>query len=76
VILGERTYGKGTAQTVLAGFSEPGAHYATVATFALPDGAPVQGRGIHPDVAMAPESSREAIFHAASTLPSTSLEVL
>ena len=59
VVVGERTYGKGTAQKLLPGFAEPQACYATVATFALPNGAPVEGRGIRPDVAIAPVSSTE-----------------
>ena len=50
VVVGERTYGKGSAQAVLPGDAGPGARYATVATFTLPDGEPVEGRGVLPDV--------------------------
>ena len=46
----ERTHGKGSAQQLLPGFAEPGAHYATVATVVLPDGQPIEGRGVHPDI--------------------------
>jgi carboxyl-terminal processing protease len=50
VVVGERTYGKGTAQKLLPGFSQPCACYATLATLTLPNGEPVEGRGIRPDV--------------------------
>jgi carboxyl-terminal processing protease len=49
VIAGERTHGKGSAQTILAGRDAPGAAYATVATFLLPDGERVEGRGVLPN---------------------------
>jgi carboxyl-terminal processing protease len=50
VVVGERTYGKGTAQELVPGFAQPGASYATVATLTLPNGEPVEGHGIRPDV--------------------------
>jgi carboxyl-terminal processing protease len=50
VVVGERTYGKGTAQKLLPGGADPRACYATVATLTLPNGEPVEGRGITPDV--------------------------
>jgi carboxyl-terminal processing protease len=50
VVVGERTYGKGTAQELVPGFAEPSASYATVAAFTLPNGQPIEGRGIRPDV--------------------------
>jgi carboxyl-terminal processing protease len=59
VVVGERTYGKGTAQKLLPGFSDPHACYATVATFTLPNGAPVEGRGICPDVEIAARASAQ-----------------
>jgi carboxyl-terminal processing protease len=49
VIVGRRTYGKGSAQQVVPGFAAPGAWYATVASITLPDGAPIEGRGVDPD---------------------------
>lgn len=49
-VLGERTRGKGTAQQLLPGFTEPGAHYATVASVRLPGGEAIEGRGVLPDV--------------------------
>jgi carboxyl-terminal processing protease len=60
VIVGERTYGKGTAQRLVPGFAEPAAHYATVATFTLPDGEPLEGRGVLPDVEVHTEGALEA----------------
>ena len=50
VVVGERTYGKGTAQKLLPGGADLRACYATVATLTLPNGEPVEGRGITPDV--------------------------
>jgi carboxyl-terminal processing protease len=65
VVVGERTYGKGTAQKILPGFAEPGAAYATVASFTLPNGQALEGRGVTPDVevppARAPDAARAAI---------------
>jgi carboxyl-terminal processing protease len=59
VVVGETTYGKGSAQALLPG--EGAAVYATVARVALPDGAPVQGIGVRPDV----EATGEAAIVAA-----------
>jgi carboxyl-terminal processing protease len=50
VVAGERTHGKGSAQTLLPGRDAPGAFYATVAHVALPDGIPIEGRGVLPDL--------------------------
>jgi carboxyl-terminal processing protease len=50
VVVGERTYGKGSAQEILPRSSEPGALIATVATFTLPGGVPIEGCGVRPDV--------------------------
>jgi carboxyl-terminal processing protease len=50
LVAGERTYGKGSAQALLPGRDAPGAFYATVATVLLPDGEPIEGRGVLPDV--------------------------
>lgn len=49
-VIGERTYGKGTAQALVPGLAEPGARYATVARVLLPGGVPLDGRGVTPDV--------------------------
>lgn len=53
IVVGSRTYGKGTAQKLVPGDSEPSARYGTVATLTLPDGQPVEGRGILPDIEVA-----------------------
>jgi carboxyl-terminal processing protease len=52
VVVGERTYGKGTVQALLPGSAAPGAYYATVASFTLPGGGQVDRRGLLPDVAV------------------------
>jgi carboxyl-terminal processing protease len=49
VVAGERTYGKGTAQHLM-----PGAGYCTVASIRLPDGEPIEGRGVVPDLPSSP----------------------
>jgi carboxyl-terminal processing protease len=66
VVVGERTYGKGSAQQLSPGFTEPGAHYATVATFTLPNGEPIEGRGIRPDVPVASEHALDAAIALSS----------
>jgi carboxyl-terminal processing protease len=50
VVVGQRTYGKGSAQKLVPGVSPTGACYATFATLTLPSGEPIEGRGIHPDI--------------------------
>jgi carboxyl-terminal processing protease len=50
VVAGERTYGKGSVQALVPGREAHGAHYVTVATLTLPNGDPIEGRGVHPDV--------------------------
>ena len=70
VVVGERTYGKGTAQTLLPGFSGPGAHYATVASFTLPNGEPIEGHGIRPDLEVVPEIALDAARAAIAPSPS------
>jgi carboxyl-terminal processing protease len=49
VVVGARTYGKGVAQMVVAS-PQGGAVYGAVASFTLPDGSPVQGVGVDPDL--------------------------
>ena len=36
------------------------AHYLTVATFTLPDGEPIEGRGIRPDLEVPSDSALAA----------------
>jgi carboxyl-terminal processing protease len=71
VVVGERTYGKGTAQGLLAGLDGPGARYATVATFTLPNGDPLEGRGVLPDLPVHTEGALDAARAAISSLLST-----
>ena len=60
VVVGERTYGKGIAQQLVAGQSQRGADYETIATLTLPNGKPLHGHGIEPDMAGPPrEPPRE-----------------
>jgi carboxyl-terminal processing protease len=54
LVVGERTHGKGSAQRIGPGLTEPGARYATALAFTLPDGAPLEGRGVQPDVDVPP----------------------
>lgn len=70
VVVGERTYGKGSAQKLLPGFGQPGAHYATVATFTLPNGHSIESRGIQPDLEVAPDAVLEAALETAVALSS------
>lgn len=70
VVVGERTYGKGTAQTLLPGRFEPGAHYATVGSFTLPGGAPIEGHGLRPDLEVAPAAALDAARAATARSPS------
>jgi carboxyl-terminal processing protease len=53
VVVGWRTYGKGTAQKLLPGTADRRACYGTVASLTLPDGTPLEGRGVQPDVELA-----------------------
>jgi carboxyl-terminal processing protease len=68
VVAGERTYGKGSAQELLPGLAGPGARYATVATFPLPGGEPIEGRGIRPDIEVAAGDALDAARAAAASL--------
>lgn len=76
LVVGERTYGKGSAQAVLARFDEPGAAYATVATFTLPNGDRIQGRGIEPDISVASSDALEAALQAIAAISKPIDEVL
>jgi carboxyl-terminal processing protease len=51
VVVGDRTYGKGVARTVVP--SPQGARYDTVASFSRPDGRHLEGGGICPDLSWA-----------------------
>jgi carboxyl-terminal processing protease len=65
VIVGERTLGKGSAQRILPADGElASACYTTVATFTLPNGEAIEGRGVLPDL----ERSSDAALEAARTV--------
>jgi carboxyl-terminal processing protease len=49
VVVGERTYGKGDVQMVVAA-ADGTTRYETVGTLRLPGGRSVQGRGVEPDL--------------------------
>ncbi|APR75971.1 Carboxyl-terminal protease [Minicystis rosea] len=53
VIAGETTFGKGTALVVRPSPADRNPELAVGATFVLPDGRPIQGVGIEPDVPLA-----------------------
>jgi hypothetical protein len=57
VVIGERTHGKGVAQSPLLTIA--GVADATAAHVNLPDGGPVHGVGVTPDVAIGEPRSRE-----------------
>jgi len=50
VLIGETTYGKGAGQRLIPAPEGPGAHAATAASFTLPHGEEVEGRGVYPDI--------------------------
>lgn len=50
VLVGETTYGKGKGQRLVPATEGPGAHAATAASFTLPHGEEVDGRGVSPDI--------------------------
>jgi carboxyl-terminal processing protease len=53
LIVGERTYGKGAVQAVVPAEDGAGVIAATVAHCTLPDGEPIDGVGVTPDVEIA-----------------------
>ncbi len=63
VVVGEATWGKGTAQRVIS--TEGGAFHATVGRCARPGGAPIDGAGVVPDI---PASAGEALAAAVRAL--------
>jgi carboxyl-terminal processing protease len=68
LVLGETTHGKGSAQRLVPGLSEPGICYATVATFTLPNGEPIQDRGVRPDREVSPATAHEDARAAAASV--------
>lgn len=65
VLVGETTYGKGRGQRLLPAQEGPGAHATTAASFTLPGGEEVEGRGVSPDIeASAPEEQLDLALAA------------
>ena len=54
VLLGTRSFGKGSVQTVLPVKESGGAIRLTTALYYTPSGRSIQGKGIEPDVVVAP----------------------
>jgi len=52
-IVGERTYGKGAVQQLIPDPAGEGVLLATIASFMLPAGTPIEGRGVAPDLEVA-----------------------
>jgi carboxyl-terminal processing protease len=59
VIVGERTFGKGSVQSVVK-LGDGSALKLTVARYYTPSGVSIQAEGIHPDVILEDKSSEEA----------------
>jgi carboxyl-terminal processing protease len=62
IILGTRTFGKGSVQTVIPLPGDNGAIRLTTARYYTPSGRSIQGLGIKPDVAVAETTTPEASF--------------
>jgi len=56
-VFGEASYGKASAQVVSAPADGQGALYATASEYLLPDGTPIHGRGVVPDVCVPGEQA-------------------
>ncbi|HVY49480.1 MAG TPA: S41 family peptidase, partial [Minicystis sp.] len=59
-VVGERTFGKLSAQALVPGVDAPGARYETLASLALPGSEPLAARGVVPDVDAGGEDAVEA----------------
>jgi carboxyl-terminal processing protease len=68
VVVGERTYGKGTAQKLVPGSDAPAACYGTVATLTLPDGRAIDGHGVRPDVDVEPGARGDGLDGTRATI--------
>jgi carboxyl-terminal processing protease len=68
VVVGERTFGKGTMQRVVPAADGLGTVYADMAGCRLPDDTEVEGRGIEPDVVVSSCSASDALLETACRL--------
>ncbi len=67
-VVGSRTFGKGSVQTVLP-LDNGDAVKLTTARYYTPSGRSIQARGIEPDVVLKPEGARSAGNYSESALP-------
>ena len=67
-VVGSRTFGKGSVQTVLP-LDNGDAVKLTTARYYTPNGRSIQARGIEPDVVLKPEGARSAGSYSESALP-------
>ncbi len=67
-VVGSRTFGKGSVQTVLP-LDNGDAVKLTTARYYTPSGRSIQARGIEPDVVLKPEGARSAGSYSESALP-------
>ena len=68
VLVGAKTYGKGSAQRVEPAAGGPGIVCATAARHRLPSGDEIEGRGITPDITVAAGGSEPPVDAAAALL--------
>ena len=50
MLVGQNSFGKGAVQQLLPEPTGEGVLRATIASFMLPEGTPIEGRGLTPDV--------------------------
>lgn len=67
VVVGHATYGRGSVQTVMP-LSSGGAMKITTAFYTTPSGAPIQGTGLSPDVAVDGDDEGKALQAALGAL--------
>jgi carboxyl-terminal processing protease len=67
-VVGSRTFGKGSVQTVLP-LDNGDAVKLTTARYFTPSGRSIQARGIEPDIVLKPEGARSAGSYSESALP-------
>jgi carboxyl-terminal processing protease len=65
VLVGETTYGKGSAQRMVSAADGVSVVYVTVARCSLPDGAAIDGLGVRPDVEVSSGDALHAAWEAA-----------
>jgi carboxyl-terminal processing protease len=66
-LVGSKTYGKGSIQRVHR-LSDNSAVHVTFARWFTPSGRPIDGRGLEPDLAVAPVPDTDAVLTAALEL--------